>query len=332
MGLAVLSKVFTAIGKVGAKTWKAMGKAYKGMADINTSQIMQFVKQLKFIEYIMKPVNALFKAFLSGFSIPIIEASKPLVQILTDLIPLFREAGLIAGQWLVDNIGFLVVWLIELFTVFMEDIVPILPDLITNFFNFSDIVLSKILPGLIPLIPQLFDLSISFLDLLGATSPLLKPLTDFTIQLVRLLEEITPLIPLIETFVSILEASLSAFDDYTNILDSTITLIEEVYQLIQDLEDLLDDLDIDLGDYKLDIPGTDIEIPIPIPGAQHGAYTNNYEGLIYAHPHEYIIPEDKITSGGITIIMDLSDSVIADDYSLNKLLSKIKRTIWTELG
>jgi len=378
-------------------------KCFKNAKKIKVKKLLNFLEQFKFIEYILKPVNALLKTFITAFSIPIIHIMQPLVEILVDLVPLFFEAGKVAGQWLVDNITLFVEWLIELFNVFVNNILPNLGSIITQFSDLANIFIKNVLPALLPLIPQITEFAITIVNLLTSITPILPNINKLIIHFTEAAINILPLVPTIESLTNIMRKLFEIIDKVNERGTRLLNVLGKKPKSptgkgggkkLMDIGSGLGDiggpsgekigesigseigetigetvggemggeigsviggaigagigLAIDFSMYAVDLSGFSFSLGgfgfggfslggfsfggFGGFGFQEGGYTGSYEGLIYVHPHEYIIPKEKLEKGRKSITIRLKNLKMENDFALRKLRKKLLEKEMIEIG
>ena len=328
---------FKALGKISVKKWKGMKKGMDSMKGMNFQGIMQFVMQLKVVQYLLKPITALFKVFINAIMKPLYPILKPIVNALLKLMPLAEELGTLLGEFLGEKLEPLIPLILDIIDAFAE-LAPIIMEVIFIFLELNFGLLYELLPTILTLLPPIMMLVGSLMELFVAIWPIIRPFIMITAVLVELLFAVLPITPAIEKLsyyiIWLAHHIKNVRRDVDNLSISTMWLIDafkDLYRWIDDLADLANSIsgggDGNGGDDDWSIWG----------GYAFDEGTLDFgpkPGLALLHPHEAVIPADMKGDLGktININVNLTGAVLTNELDLRNLADMLSEKIFVELG
>ena len=350
---ATAGKAFKELGKIKPKQWKGMKDTMKTMASQGLlSAITNFIMNLKVVQMIMKPINALFKVFINAVMKPLFPVLQPLIKALMRMMPIIEELGTLIGERLAVFMEALMPFIIELIDMLVDDIIPLVMEIIVEF--------DFLIPIFLELIPLLrfaimgLRILISWIRILVGWifggSPGLIPGFEILAKIVEVVvkgiydlvnlaftflitiitkanDAIQMIISAIQWLVNLIVGSLiGGINSITRALNAFAGVLREIRLLIQSITGGGGGRGgsgggggFNLGDY--------------IPSFQGGGRTGNYEGLATVHKKETIIPDEELGQlGGTTVNINLTGAVIADEQSMNKLAMMLNEIMFVEFG
>ena len=303
---------FKSLGKIKTRTWKQMKGAYSELGSLGQSDVFSsiigFVKSIKELGLIFKPMSALLKVFMHGFMKPFMPLLKALSQILISWIPAFQEAGEAVGNF---------VLLLGRLVIAIRDGSIAIDYSIGRFDSLQDAIRAF-----------LVGLWNEFAGISGAGETASISINNLDTSMINL--------------DTTLDTNIIKVDKMNTKWEGTNLVLGDTIDLLSIIEDYdipsLDDGgggggdggDGDGGD------GDDWWDPWDVLPFQKGTMDVGPEPVMgILHPHEAVVAADKKDEafGGktININIDLRGAVIADAYAEEKLARRLKRIIWEEL-
>ena len=347
-----MTGALTAVSKIKKEQWKGMKGAMGALKATPWGAVAGFVMNLKVVQMILKPINALFKVFVNAVMKPLFPILQPLIKALMGLMPIIEELGTLIGERLAMFLEALMPFIIEFIDILADDIIPLVMEIIVEF--------DFLIPIFIELIPLLrfaimgLRILISWIRILVGWifggSPGLIPGFEILAKIVEVVvkgiydlvnlaftflitiitkanDAIQMIISAIQWLVNLIVGSLiGGLNAITRALNAFANILREVRLLIQ----------------SISIPGSsgskkkskkkewwEFARGGYIPSRGGGTPIIAGEG----EEGEFLIPESKM--GGITgptININLTGAVIADEQSMNKLARMLNEIMFVEFG
>lgn len=343
---------FKALGKIKTPQWKNMKKAFGPLKSLDLQGLMSFVMNLKIVQVIMKPLNALFKVFVNAVMKPLFPVIKPLIKALLSLMPIVEKLGTIIGEFLAEAITAIMPFLEQIFVILVDELMPALAEF--------EPLLYELIPILIELMPLVVLLVRALVMVIQAvswlvrwlygSSPGLIPGFEWLIKLFEgatktlyaLINMFHELISLIDgILMNLLKFLIEKFHELVRIIaDSVIGTINSVTRALNAFANVLREIrmlanSISIGGGNGGGGNGDGGIFDWIPEFQRGTLDfGPRRGLAILDPHEAVIPADMKGGLGktINININLSGAVIADPQSLKKLADMLTEQMFVEMG
>lgn len=299
---------FKALGKIPAKSWKAMKGAMgevKGAAG-GLSGIMDFMKNLKILNIIFKPISALIKVFMNAILVPLIPVLQPIFDGVMAMIPMFEKIGGLIGEGLADVLGVLI---------------PVIMDIIMT-------IMEAVMPALEEIIPMIMEI---IMILVEAAIPVIEELMPFIIMIISLIGELLvafmPILVIVAKVIGMLMSLLTKSGVLSIIMKAILFVLEPLTRFLTWIFGILENI-LTLGMGSFQAGTRDV-------GAE--------PTLAVLHPHEAVLTatearelamgkpmERGAKRGGgniITVNIDMKQALIPNEAYLAE---KIREVLWEE--
>lgn len=270
------------------------------------SGIIAFMANLKIMDLIFKPINAILKVFLTAIMIPLLPVLMPITEALMEMMPAFEKLGTLIGEGLAEIISLIVPMILMLMDAFVDELLPVLEEIIPIVMEFALILMEALMPTIMELLPPILQIVGLLARLFVVFMPLLIPIGRMIGFLMKLFLRFSFLLPILNLIITVLGP-----------------LLKFLSQLAWVLEKLMG----------------------KIPGFQAGTRDIGMEPtLAILHPHEAVLTATETRAlalgkagargagGGaqtFNIAVDLRNSVTArEDW----LAEKIREVMWEEFG